>query len=71
MWAIPINLKHSIIKGVHCSTGNSEIFARILFSRRQSFVKIKHSRNGENSLSFTDVGKSSQSCDFLLGKYVF
>ena len=29
-----------------------------------SFAKIKPSRNGENSLSFTDVGKSCQSREF-------
>ena len=27
-------------------------------SRMQSFAKMKPSRNGENALSFTDVGKS-------------
>ena len=35
-------------------TVNSEIFARVLFSR--SFVKIKSTRNGEINMSFTDKG---------------
>ena len=44
---------------------NSEIFARVLLSCVWSFAKIKPSLNGENSLSFTDVGKSCQSLGFL------
>ena len=37
---------------------NSEIFARVLFSRNmRSFVKIKSSRNAEITQSFTDLGK--------------
>ena len=35
----------------------SGIFARVLFSLR-SFVKKKSLRNGEITLSFTDIGKS-------------
>ena len=31
----------------------------------RSFVKIKLLRNGEITLSFTDIGKSCHSCDFL------
>ena len=31
----------------------------------RSFTKIEPSRNGENSLSFTDIGKSRQSCKFF------
>ena len=56
-------------------TVNSEIFARVLFSRNfanEEFRENKNSRNGENPLSFTDVGKSDQNRNFFLcGKYVF
>ena len=41
-------------------TVNSEIFARVLFSRTfadASFAKIKPSQNGQITLLFTDVGK--------------
>ena len=31
----------------------------------RSFVEIKSSRNGEISLSFTDLGKSCPHCEFL------
>ena len=34
----------------------------------RSFVKIKHLQNGEISLSFTDVGESCSSCEFLTGQ---
>ena len=37
----------------------------------RSFVKIKSSRNGEITLSFTDEGKSCHDRDFLRRKYVF
>ena len=37
----------------------------------RSFVKIKSSRNGEITLSFTGVVKSCHSREFLRGKYVF
>ena len=41
-------------------------FVRALFSQNvRSFVKIKPSRNGEITLSFTDIGKSCPSCAFL------
>ena len=33
-------------------------------SHRRSFVKIKSSRNGEITLSFTDIGKLCYSCIF-------
>ena len=40
-------------------TVNSEIFARVLFSRfMRSFEKIKPSRNGKITMSFNDIGKS-------------
>ena len=55
-------------------TVNLEIFARVYFrntSHMRSFVKIKSSRNGEITPSFTDEGESSQSCEFLHRKYVF
>ena len=48
-------------------TVNSEIFARVLFTR--NFVKIKPSRNGEITLSFTDIGKSCPSRILLTRKY--
>ena len=34
----------------------------------QSFVKIKSSGNGEITLSFTDIGKSYQSCEYLMSQ---
>ena len=43
---------HSYLNG----TVNSEIFARVLFTR--SFVKIKPSRKSEIILSYIDEGKS-------------
>ena len=49
----------------HCMyTVDSEIFARVLFSR--NFRKIKSSRYGEIILSVTDIGafKSHASRDF-------
>ena len=48
-------------------TVNSEIFARVLFSRNnmRSFVKIKPSQNGNITLSFTDVGKSCPCREFF------
>ena len=48
-------------------TVNSEIFARVLFSRNfmRSFVKIKSSRNWEITLSITDIGKSCSGREFL------
>ena len=54
------------------TTVKSEIFASLLFSgnfaytsHMRSFVKVKHSRNGETTLSFTDVGKSCPRGEFL------
>ena len=44
------------------------LFARVLFSRnftKAEFREKKTSRNSENSLSFTDLGKSCQTRDFL------
>ena len=46
-----------IVGSVLFTTVISEIFARVLFSLR-NFVKIKSSRNGEITQSFTDIGKS-------------
>ena len=37
----------------------------------RSFVKIKSSRNGEITLSFTDEGKSCHRREFSRRKYVF
>ena len=53
---------------------NSEIFARVLFSRTshmQSFVKIETSRNGENTLLFTDIVTSCPSHKFLMPQIFF
>ena len=53
-WRLPVPRVASI-------TVNSEILERVYFretSHVQSFVKIKASRNGENTLSTTDIGKS-------------
>ena len=50
------------------SSVNSEFLARVLFRetfQMRSFVKIKSSRNGEITLSFTDVCKSCPSRGFL------
>ena len=41
------------------------LFARVLFSRLRSFVKIKSLRNVEISLSFADLGKSCPSRETL------
>ena len=53
-------------------TADSDIFARVLFSRNFAFwrgfyfrVKIKSSRNDEIILSFTDTGKPCLCRDFL------
>ena len=37
----------------------------------RSFVKIKSSRNGEITLSFTDEGKSCHTREFLRCEFVF
>ena len=37
----------------------------------RSFVKIKSSRNGEITLSFTDIGKSCPSRDFYVANMSF
>ena len=50
------------------ATVNSEIFASVLFSRNFAYAKFredKPSRNGEITLSFTDIGKSCPSGEFL------
>ena len=52
-------------------TVDSEIFARILFSRMRSFAKIKPSRNSENSLSLSDEGRSYRSRDFYVANTPF
>ena len=47
---------------------NREIFARVYFretSHMRSFEKINTSRNDEIALSFTDLGKSCPSREFL------
>ena len=45
-------------------TVKSEIIARVLFSLN-GIVKTKSSRNGEITLSFTDIGRSCHSNEFL------
>ena len=45
------------------NTVNSEIFARVYF--RESFLKIKPLPNGEITPSFTNLGKSCPSWEFL------
>ena len=55
-------------------TVNSEIFARVLFSRNFAYAEFrvnKSSRNGEVTLSFTDICKSYLSRDFLTAQIVF
>ena len=55
------------------NTVNSKIFARVYFrktSHMRSFVKIKSSRTGEITLSFTSEGKPCHSRNFLRRKYV-
>ena len=47
-----INMMRSTI------TVNSEIFARVSFSRNFAYREIKSSLHGEITLSFTDIGKS-------------
>ena len=54
---------------IHYSdTVNSEIFARDLFSWNFAYAKFPENkilRNAENTLSFTDIGKSGPSHEFL------
>ena len=68
---IPLELRDEMtaemVQGKY--TVNSKILRGFYFcetSHMRSFAKIKPSRNSENSLSFTDVGKSSQSREFLV-----
>ena len=52
---------------------NSEFLRGFLICENlhmQSFVKIKSSGNGENTLLFTDIGKSYPSCKFLTSQIV-
>ena len=61
------------IKGL-LYTVNSNVCKGFLFretSLMRSFVKIKPLRNGKITLSFTGVGKSCLSREFLSGQYVF
>ena len=46
-------------------TVNSEIFARVYIRETSQFREIKSSRNGKITLSFTDIGKSYLSLNFL------
>ena len=39
--------------------------------KMRSFVKIKHSRIGDITLSFTDIGKSCHVCDFYVANVSF
>ena len=70
MLYIPIN-NFSVMLGCSSvesapSTVNSEIFTRVLFLFILLFMKIRHSRNGGITLSFTYIGKSCLSCKFLM-----
>ena len=52
----------------HICTVNSEIFARVLFSRNFACAKlrkVKSSRNGYITLSTTDIGKSYPSSEIF------
>ena len=63
-----------VMECVTLSTVNSEIFARILFSRNFAYAEFrenKPSQNSENSLSLSNEGKSYQGREFLPGKYAF
>ena len=55
------------------NTVNSEILRGFYFRKthRRSFPKIKSSRNGKISMSFTDEGKSCHSCKFLMSQICF
>ena len=56
------------------NTVDSQIFARVLFSRNFAYAKfreMKSSRNGEIIMLLTYIGKSCHSRDFLRRKYVF
>ena len=57
-----VDVKHLNINEM-CNKVNSDIFARVLFSR--NFVKIKPTQNGEITLSFTDIVKPCPSREFL------
>ena len=43
-----------------------EDISRLVSFVLRSFAKIKSSRNGKITLSFTDAGKSCPSCEFLM-----
>ena len=74
---VPLDTSSLKFKGGFCTctkfscagpiTVNSEIFARVYFRETymRSFVTNKPSRIGEITLSFTDIGKSGSSCEFL------
>ena len=51
-------------------TVNSEIFARVLFSRNFAYVKLKSSRNAKLSQSFTNIGKSCPIREFLASQII-
>ena len=57
-----------LILGLSQYTVNSELFARILYSRNfayaAKFREIKSSRNGKIILSFTDIGKHALVSNF-------
>ena len=64
----------TLTKTVLIGTVNSEIFARVLLretSHMRSFVKTKSSKNGEITLSFTDIVKSCPSRDFLASQICY
>ena len=49
-----------------CKLDTGNFRKDFIFSKLQSFVKIKPSLNGVTNLSFTDVGKSCQNWEFLM-----
>ena len=61
-------IKHRQKDSCMANTVNSEIFTSFIFretSHMRSFVKIKPSRNGNITLSCTNVGKSCPRSEFL------
>ena len=60
--------------GLSTYTVNSEIFARVLHSQNFAYGKLRENKilqNGEITLSFTDIGKSCLSREFLTPQISF
>ena len=58
----------SLIRVFYCKF---DIFRDGIIFAELRFVKVKSSRNGENTLSFTDEGKLCHSREFLRRNNVF